>query len=144
MGLLDGKKTKSGGSTAEVVEYDRQMAALEQKKKDVIASVGQIYVDNNDSKSAAGTAYEELLKEIERIREEVVVLEKKKLAVQGLRKCEKCGNILVLDSVFCNKCGEKLAKLFVPTEQNPYICEKCGTPYSEGALFCTGCGSKLE
>ncbi|MCI9276137.1 zinc-ribbon domain-containing protein [bacterium D16-50] len=22
-------------------------------------------------------------------------------------KCEECGNILVLDSVFCNKCGQK-------------------------------------
>lgn len=65
------------------------------------------------------------------------------MAYQGLRKCEKCGNVLMLDSAFCNKCGEKLETLFPPTEQNPHICGRCGTPYAEGAAFCANCGSKL-
>ena len=28
--------------------------------------------------------------------------------IQGLRQCEKCGNVLPVDSGFCNKCGDKL------------------------------------
>lgn len=144
MGLLDAKKTPVSNISPEVMECDRQMAALEQRKQQVIANIGKLYVEANDLKSAAGTVYEGPLKEIKEIREQVIILEKRKLAVQGLRKCEKCGNILVLDSAFCNKCGEKLEALFIPTEQNPYICAKCGTPHDKGALFCTGCGNKLE
>lgn len=144
MGLFDSKQTSAPAQIPEVAECDRQLAMLEQKKKDIIYKIGQMYADNNDSKTAAGTVYEEFMKEIEKMAEEVIVLEKRKLAVQGLRKCEKCGNVLVLDSAFCNKCGEKLEPLFAATEQNPNICAKCGASYEEGAAFCTSCGNKLS
>ena len=144
MGLFDSKQTSAPAQIPEVAECDRQLAMLEQKKKDIIYKIGQMYADNNDSKTAAGTVYEEFMKEIEKMAEEVIVLEKRKLAVQGLRKCEKCGNVLVLDSAFCNKCGEKLEPLFAATEQNPNICTKCGASYEEGAAFCTSCGNKLS
>ncbi len=146
MGLFDSKQAKASEPTQipEVVECDRQLAALEQKRKDVICQIGQLYVDNNDSKTTAGTVFEEIMKEIEKMAEEVIVLEKRKLAAQGLRKCEKCGNILVLDSAFCNKCGDKLEPLFVASTENSNICSKCGTPHEEGAAFCTSCGNKLS
>ncbi|HKM35410.1 MAG TPA: zinc ribbon domain-containing protein [Lachnospiraceae bacterium] len=144
MGLLDAKKMPASNVSPEVAECDRQIAALEQREQEVIANIGKLYMENNDVKSAAGTVYEAPLKEMNKILEEILIQEKRKLAVQGLRKCEKCGNILVLDSAFCNKCGEKLEELFVPTEQNPHICAKCGTSYNEGACFCKGCGNKLE
>ncbi|MCM1193301.1 MAG: zinc ribbon domain-containing protein [Muribaculaceae bacterium] len=143
MGLLDGRKAQADTVSPEIAEFDRQTAILEKKKQEVIITVGQLYADANNAEQAAGTVFEEPLKEIQRIKEELIVLEKRKLAAQGLRKCEKCGNILVLDSVFCNKCGEKLEELFSGTQQNPYVCAKCGTPYNEGAVFCTGCGNKL-
>lgn len=110
----------------------------------MIYQIGKLYVDNHDFSSAAETIYEALMQELKKNAEEVVNLEKRKLAVQNLRKCEKCGNILVLDSVFCNKCGEKLEELFVATEQNPNICTKCGAPYTAGDVFCTSCGNKLS
>lgn len=144
MGLFDAKQTKSQTVSPEVADCDRQLAALAQRKRELVFNIGQLYVDSNDSTSAAGMVYEGPLKEIEKIAEDTATLEKRKLALQGLRKCEKCGNVLVLDSAFCNKCGEKLEALFAPTEQNPHICSKCGMPYAEGAAFCTGCGSKLE
>ncbi|MCM1325327.1 MAG: zinc ribbon domain-containing protein [Bacteroidales bacterium] len=145
MGLWDAGKTQAGGAVSpEIEELDRQASVLEQKKQEMIAYIGQLYVDSNDANNAAGTIFEEPLKEVRRMEEEIDILEKRKLAVQGLRKCEKCGNILVLDSLFCNKCGERLEELFPTTELNPYICEKCGKPYDEGMIFCTGCGNKLK
>ena len=145
MGLFDSKNTQQAPAVApEIVECDNQLAALAQKKADTINQIGILFVENNDSKTAAGTIYEPWMKELEKMANEVVVLEKRKLAVQGLRKCEKCGNVLVLDSAFCNKCGEKLEALFAPTEQNPNICTKCGAPHAEGAMFCTSCGNKLS
>jgi len=146
MGLFDSKQAKASAPTQipEVVECDRQLAMLEQRRKDIVCKIGQIYVDNNDSKTAAGTVFEESMKEIEKMAEEVIVLEKRKLAAQGLRKCEKCGNVLVLDSAFCNKCGDKLEPLFTASEQNPNVCTNCGASYEEGAAFCTSCGNKLS
>lgn len=144
MGLFDARQEKNQVVPPEVADCDRQLAALAQRRGEVVVRIGQLYVENNDSKSAAGTIYEDPLKEVERITKETATLEKRKLALQGLRKCEKCGNVLVLDSAFCNKCGEKLEALFTPTQENPHICSKCGMPYAEGAAFCTGCGSKLE
>lgn len=144
MGLFDAKPVQTDNISPEVADCDRQLAALGQRKEELIRRIGMLYVESNDSAAAAGTPYEDFLKEIEKLEREAVTLEKRKLAVQGLRKCEKCGNILVLDSAFCNKCGEKLEVLFTPTAENPRVCGKCGTSYAEGAVFCIGCGNKLE
>lgn len=144
MGLFDTKPMQTDNISPEVADCDRQLAALNQRREEVIRRIGLLYVESNDAKAAAGTPYEEFLKEIEKLALETATLEKRKLAVQGLRKCEKCGNVLVLDSAFCNKCGQKLEPLFTPTADNPRICAKCGTAYAEGAVFCIGCGNKLE
>jgi len=144
MGLFDSKQNVAPTQVPEVAEFDRQLAALEQRKRSIICNIGDLYVEQNTSKTAAGTAFEEFMKEIEKIAEEVIVLEKRKLAVQGLRKCDKCGNVLVLDSAFCNKCGDKLEPLFMASAQNPNICTKCGASHEEGAAFCTSCGNKLS
>lgn len=143
MAFFDAKQTQTNTVSPEVAECDMQLMQLEQRRQSVIFQIGQTYAANNDSNAAAGTVYEGLLKEVEGIAVETEALEKRKLAVQGLRKCEKCGNILILESGFCNMCGEKLGKLFVPTEQNPHVCGKCGEPYEEGMMFCTECGNKL-
>ncbi len=134
---------KEKANLPEAEGCNRQIAELEEKRKEIICRIGQIYVENATEETVAGTAYEEAYREFKLAEEEMEVLEKRKLAVQGLRKCEKCGNILVINSSFCNMCGEKLEALFVPTKDNPHICEKCGTPYDEDTLFCTVCGNKL-
>lgn len=145
MGLFDSRNNNQTTAVSpEVAECDRQLAVLAQKKMEVICQIGQMYVDNNDSLSVAGTVYEAPMQELDRMVVEMTNLEKRKLAVQGLRKCEKCGNVLVLDSAFCNKCGEKLEALFAPTEQNPNICSKCGARYESDATFCTCCGNRLS
>lgn len=126
-----------------VAECDAKLAQLAKQKQDVTYKVGLKYVENNTAASAAGTIYAEELNELEAIDKEMENTETKKLALQGLRKCEKCGNVLVIDSAFCNKCGEKLAPL--QTEVTPAVphCSKCGNPVESGAAFCTICGNKL-
>lgn len=139
-------ETKKETVLPEVAECDKQLAALEQRKNETIRTIGQLFVQNNTSASAAGTVYEPYMKSMEQMAAEVVVLEKRKLAAQGLRKCEKCGNILVLDSAFCNKCGEKLAPLFATPAPAAAagICSKCGAAHNPDAQFCTNCGNNLK
>lgn len=145
MGIFDTKVNSQTNVIVppEVIECDKQLTAVAQKKANIVNQIGKIYVDNNNAKTAAGTIFEPLMLELEKLSAEAITIEKRKLAVQGLRKCEKCGNILVLDSFFCNKCGIKLEELFASQKQCESICTQCGTPYGEESVFCTGCGKKL-
>ncbi len=135
------EKKPAQAAVPEVAEYDKQIAQLAQRRAQLVLQVGQMFLDAN--KDLEGSPYEENAKAIMAIDKETDFLEKRKLAVQGLRKCEKCGNILVLDSSFCNKCGEKLEPLFAEEMKKQSICPKCGSAYEEGAMFCTSCGNKL-
>lgn len=145
MGVFGAKNVGQMPNVApEILECDNRLAAVGQRKGEIIYAIGLLYVNNNDVGSAEGTIYAENMKELKSLEQETVFLEKKKLAVQGLRKCEKCGNILVLDSVFCNKCGEKLGELFPAAEPVAKVCAQCGAPYEADAAFCTNCGNKLQ
>lgn len=149
MGLFDVKKDVPSTSqpvvqeSTQVTELERQLQELEQRNSGVIMQIGKTFAEKNDATSAKGTPYEAMLTELAEIANEKDILEKRKLAVQGLRKCEKCGNILALDSLFCNKCGEKLEELFPEETVQGNVCRQCGTPYEEDAMFCATCGNKL-
>lgn len=143
MGVFDTKKNPATPNT-EVAECDRQIAALERRRTEVYLNIGRIYADNTTVEEAKGTPFADNMAELQKIAQQTDFYEKRKLAVQGLRKCEKCGNILVLDSAFCNKCGEKLEPLFQTEDTDEKVCSKCGAPYEEGAGFCVSCGNKLN
>lgn len=56
-----------------------------------------------------------------------------------LRKCPKCGNEIMDDSVnFCPKCGADC------TPKQAWVCRKCGTENDAGAAFCKTCGANRE
>lgn len=128
----------------EVAECDAKLAGLEVQRREAVMRIGLTFLANNTVEELAGSVYEENVKAVEAIDKETEFYEKRKLAVQGLRKCEKCGNILVRESAFCNKCGEKLEPLFAEENKSQKVCSMCGSPYEEGAAFCTSCGNKLS
>ena len=59
MGLFDAKQTKSQAVSPEVADCDRQLAALTQRKREIVYNIGQLYADSNDAVSVAGTPYTE-------------------------------------------------------------------------------------
>ena len=143
MGLFDLKST--GKVLAEVAECDKQILNLETRKKEVIYQIGKQYVEETKPEAAVGTIYEEPLKKLMQLAEEVDALERRKLALQGQRKCHKCGYIIELESAFCNKCGEKQEALeeAMPKVEEQNKCPNCGAGFKPGAMFCMSCGSKL-
>lgn len=143
MGVFDAIKNPTAANP-EVAECDKQIAALERRRTEVYLNIGRTYADSTTVEEAKGTPFADDIAELQKIVQEKDICEKRKLAVQGLRKCEKCGNILVLDSAFCNKCGEKLEPLFPENISEKKVCSKCGAPYAEGAAFCISCGNKLH
>ena len=143
MGLFD-KNTVS----PEVAECDRQIAAIAARRNQIIYAVGQQFVSTTTARQVQGTPYADMLMEYEQLNVQEAMYEKKKLAAKGLRKCDKCGNILVIDSMFCNMCGEKFERYVddgaVQQQQGQAVCPQCGNPYSPGAAFCRTCGFKLD
>lgn len=141
MALFDKKDTIT--VLPEVAACEQKLADLERSRVEKVLQIGQMFLDKNGEEELAGTVYEEAARAVSVILKEKEFQEKRMLAVQGKRKCENCGNILVLDSAFCNKCGEKLEPLFAEEMKSQNICPKCGSTYGEGAAFCTSCGQKL-
>lgn len=145
MGLFD-KKGQSANvaiSPAEA-ECDRQLAELKRRHDDAVMKIGLTFLAGNTPENVVGTPYAEFVFSVTDIDREIKFLEKRKLALRGLRQCEKCGNVLVLDSAFCNKCGQQLEPLFLEENKEQNVCPKCGASHTEGAAFCTSCGNKLS
>ena len=143
MAMYERREAPMAATPAEV-EFDRRLAELGQNRSEVVLQIGRVFLENNTLEKQTGTPYEQLMKRVEAIDKECVYLEKRKLAIKGLRRCEKCGNVLVLDSVFCNKCGEKLEPLFAEEKRAQNLCPYCGEPHAGDATFCTSCGNKLD
>jgi len=145
MGLFDrtAPERREEAVNPEIAQFERELVRLEQNKQDLTFQLGAQFVELNDLQSVAGTAYEPLFLQIEQISKAKVVLNKRILAVQGLRKCEHCENILPLESAFCNKCGERLSALFENYEVRKKVCNNCGAQLEEAGLFCTSCGTRV-
>lgn len=128
----------------EITQCEQQLEQIEQQKRECYLDIGRLYAQRAAAKEETGTPYEKLLIELDRLEADKELLEKRKLAIQNLRKCEKCGNILSLDSVFCNKCGEKLEEITPEVLSSVPLCPNCKAPIEEGGTFCIHCGAKLE
>lgn len=148
MGLFDnigGKKDAAPAVMPEVAECDRRIAELAARKRDIIFKIGQKFVSQNQGNEMSNTLYGAEFNELVRIAAETENTEKRKLAVQGLRKCESCGNVLAIDSAFCNKCGAKLDTLQEnkPLNSQGVVCPNCNYVCEPGTAFCASCGTKL-
>lgn len=144
MGLFSGEtKMKAKETNPAVSECARRLNELEQERKKLLLAIGSKYFEEHKEDLAKGTTYAGDVEDIIAIDEERGIVEMRKLALQGLRKCTACGNMLPLDSMFCNKCGEKQQLLNVTETMSKNVCPNCGAEREEDNVFCTVCGYKL-
>lgn len=144
MGLFGGEtKMKAKETNPAVSECAKRLNELEQERKKLLLAIGSKYFEEHKEDLAKGTAYADDVEDIIAIDKEKVIVEMRKLALQGLRKCTACGSMLPLDSMFCNKCGEKQQLLNVTETMSKNVCPNCGAEREEDNVFCTVCGYKL-
>ena len=145
MGFFNnGTEKKEKAVNPAVMECERRLQELTEERTRLLLSIGKKYYDEHKEDMAKGSVYEEDIEGIITAEKETLIVEKRKLALQGLRKCTACGNILSLDSAFCNKCGEKQQLLTITETMNSNVCPNCGAEREEGNIFCTVCGFKFE
>ena len=144
MGFFDGKKETEQRQQPEVAACDRELAELEQHQQELFARIGKRYAEETTAEKAAGTPYEEDIAGLDKIAARRELLVKRRLAVQGLKQCENCGNILAIDSAFCNQCGGRLEMIAPEVLTDAPLCPNCKAPVEPGVLFCTRCGTRLE
>lgn len=128
---------------------NRMETKLDNELKSAYEKLGKcFYEKNTDSNIKA--EYQEAFEQIERLLEEKVNMEVKILARQGKRKCSNCSNILVLESKFCNMCGERLKEIpkdFISSSPASTVvskCSGCGEVLDKDAIFCSNCGKKCD
>jgi ribosomal protein L40E len=148
MGLFDNammgiKVTGKQPQNPQVTECENKLNELSNERNRLLLEIGKKYYGEHEKDMGTGTIYEGEMENILKTEKQMAVVEKRKLAVQGLRKCTACGNVMSLDSVFCNKCGEKQGKLTSEETMNSSICPECGAEREEGSVFCTMCGYKF-
>lgn len=144
MGLFSGEtRMKAKETSPAVTECAKRLNELEQERKKLLLEIGAKYFEEHKEDSAKGTLYAKEIEGIIAVDKETIIVEMRKLALQGLRKCTACGNMLPLDSMFCNKCGEKQQLLNVTETMNKNVCPNCGAERESDNIFCTVCGYKL-
>ena len=149
MGLFNnaGSQAKAQAGAAPqapgVAECEQRLTELSNERTRLLLTIGEKYVAEHLKDKAVGTDFEGEMNGIIKLDAEAVIVEKRKLALQGLRKCTACGNMLPLDSAFCNKCGEKQELLTVSETLGKDVCPNCGAEREADNIFCSVCGYKL-
>lgn len=130
-------------------EEERIRSKMYEKLKSTYQQIGKKFYEENKDSEPADAEYAELFAAIKQVEKEQELIEVRKLMMQGKRRCDKCQNIIPLESRFCNMCGEKLEPLTIGEEEtdssaeaNVRKCPNCGMQLEADAVFCMNCGTK--
>lgn len=115
-------------------------------------SLGKLFFEKN--KDNAASEFVEQISEIKEKKDKETLWNQYRLSLEGKTLCEHCGVVITSDSLFCNKCGGKIAPrdfspIGISAIQNDVtaplnVCPTCGSPLVEGAAFCEKCGTKVQ
>ena len=149
MGMLD--KNNKSQDTA-LTQADEQCLAADSAVNSALRELGKAYFEAY--KDNAEVEYAEKVTDIKNSMEKAKLWRQYRLSLEGKTKCEKCGAIITADSIFCNKCGEKIpvwnfSQLGVGTVNigaatSLNTCPTCGRQLPSGASFCEMCGCKIR
>lgn len=123
---------------------------LEEQKRSRFEELGSIYYNVYKENRTALT--DEASGIADQIYELDIQIRKQKEQLMEEEFCPGCGSSIPLHSVFCNKCGYKVAEGIkeelsdigseTPAEQR--ACMNCGKGVEESQLFCVYCGTPVK
>lgn len=143
MGFFDSlqENIQKIGADVSTSKFDNQIMVTDGQIQELLVSIGRTYLEAH--RETCEPEYAQAVEAIKKLEGEREVLERNKLASQGLRMCEHCHQIITLDSAFCNKCGSKLEPVALSSAGGKF-CPSCGASLESGDVFCTSCGAKVN
>ena len=116
--------------------------------------MGKTVYDMYKNGEDVGKVFSKECKKIDKYNNEIADMNTKILYNKGIRVCATCGEMISVESTFCQNCGEKQrpVKLKVDKKENKKeeeknedkICPTCGQICEGKAKFCTKCGYNFE
>jgi ribosomal protein L40E len=130
-------------TVSETTKINGQIKANEKMIEKLIYQVGVQCVNNHINEE--NTEYEELFKEILRLRNENKEHQEMVHKLNTVKICPQCNFSNNSAAKFCVSCGAPLSSVSpLNSEADGKICPNCGSVNSEESMFCVECGTKLE
>jgi len=155
-GVADTYKTVADKS-GKLFEEAKVKIAISDKEANIEQAymlMGRTVYDVYSKGEDVGKAFNKECKTIDKINVEIDEMNKIILFNKKLRKCDNCFEIIGIESVFCESCGEKqksvkLKKAEAKEEVKKEVavervCPTCGCICDENAKFCPKCGYKFN
>lgn len=143
------------GKIIEEAKLKSDISKKENEIKVIFETVGRAVYDSYKSGEDVGKAFTKESKKIDKLNSEIEDLNTKILYNKSLRKCSNCGEVIPLNSEYCQNCGDKQKTVKIKDEKSTKssdskneekaekVCPQCGIIVEPEAKFCPKCGYKF-
>lgn len=139
------------GKAIEDAKLKLAIAEKEDEIEAIYKEMGKTVYDSYKAGEDVGKAFTKDSKTIDKKISEIEDMNKKILYNKSLRICDKCKDVIELESTFCPSCGakQKNVKIKVEKKEEPKkeenkVCSQCGLICDANSKFCTKCGFELK
>lgn len=140
------------GKMFEGAKLKMSISDKEDEVKEIYSSIGKMVYDNYKNGEEVNKEISKECKKIDKMNAEIAEMKKEFLVSKDLRECSKCGEVIPLNSAFCEKCGAKQEPVKIKKKEEKKeatdvkverVCPTCGLVCSSEAKFCNKCGYKF-
>lgn len=135
------------GKIIEDTKFKFAISEREDKIYEKYADMGRTVYEMYKQGEDVGEVFTKESEEIDKLRKEIHEMNRKILANKGLKECDECGDVIDLNSNFCQHCGKEQIKVEIKEEKEEEnkqkVCSNCNSICEENAQFCPNCGTEL-
>jgi RNA polymerase subunit RPABC4/transcription elongation factor Spt4 len=142
--------------SGKLLEEAKMKIAISDKEADIeqiYIGMGKTVYDMFVAGEDVGKVFAKECKNIDKIVSEIEEMNKTVLYNKKLKKCDNCGEIISLDSSYCDNCGDKQKEVKIKNiektkkedkkESVERVCPTCGLICDANSKFCAKCGYKF-
>ena len=130
--------------------------AIADKENDIEAiyeEMGKAIYSSYTKGEDVGKDFTKECKKIDKLNKEIEEMNKAILFNKGLRKCEKCEEVIPTEADFCSNCGSKQKPVKIKVEKKEAkeeakplekVCPQCGLVCGAKEKFCSKCGLEFD
>lgn len=142
--------------SGKLIEETKLKIKISDKEADIekiYQEIGKTVYDMYKNGEDVGKAFTKECKKVDKNNSEISEMNTKILYNKGIRNCASCGEMIPVESAYCQNCGEKQKPVKIKLdnkkdkkEEKPQdkVCVECGQIAEGKAKFCAKCGYKFE